>query len=197
MGNDSIDLGLGNVWKAWTELRKGKRVTEELHIFQYYLEENLYVLHKELNDGTYRHGPYKCFTVCENKKREISVAPIRDRVVHRLLYDFLMPIWDKTFIYDAWSCRKNKGLLGAIERAQFFLKKYPRFFIWRGDVSKFFDSVDHSTLLTILSRRIKDERAYALLKEVIESFVIDKSGGGGYVVYLSEILRVRSLPTFI
>ncbi len=186
MGNDFIDLELGNIWKAWADFRKGKRVTDELHTFQYYLEKNLLELHKDLNNGTYQHGVYKCFIVCDNKRREISVAPIRDRVVHRLLYDYLVPIWDKTFIYDAWSCRKGKGLLGAIERTQFFLQKHPHSFIWKADIKKFFDNVNHQKLLEILSFRIKDSRALNLLREVINSYAIDRSGGG-YVVYLSGI----------
>lgn len=52
------------------------------------------------------------------------MASVRDRIVHRLVYDFLVGIYDETFIYDAWSCRKGKGLLGAIERTQEFLMRY-------------------------------------------------------------------------
>lgn len=75
----------------------------------------------------------------------------------------------------------NKGLLGAIERAQAFLKKYSRSYVWKGDVKKFFDSVDQKTLLKILSFKIKDTRAYNLLKEIMDSFqsnVMDKAGWG-------------------
>lgn len=85
-------------------------------MFSYYLEENLRKLQTDLENGHYTHGGYKTFIVTDNKRREISVASVRDRVVHRILYEYLVPIYDKTFIYDAWSCRKDKGLLGAIER---------------------------------------------------------------------------------
>lgn len=124
MGSDSIDLSLKNIWRSWFEFRKGKRVGDELHAFQYQVEKNLYALFKDLNNGTYRHGGYCKFIVNDNKRREISVASIRDRVVHRLIYEYLEKIYDKTFIYDAWSCRKGKGLLGAIERTQVFLKPF-------------------------------------------------------------------------
>lgn len=147
----------------------------------------MYALHRDLSEGTYAHGVYKTFTVSDNKRREISVASIRDRVVHRLVYDHLTPLYDKTFIYDAWSCRVGKGLLGAIQRAQYFLKKAPHAWIWRGDIKKFFDSVDHGTLLEILSHKIKDSKTYGLLNEIIGSFATLDRNGGGYVVYLSEI----------
>lgn len=93
-----------------------------MHAFRYHLEKNLYKLFRDLNDGTYRHGGYKKFVVCDNKRREISVATIRDRVVHRIIYDHLEKTFDKTFIYDAWSCRKTKGLFGAIDQINGFLK---------------------------------------------------------------------------
>jgi len=116
MGNESIDLSLKNIWQSWFDFRKGKRATGELHVFQYYLERNLFDLFQSLNSGTYHHGEYSKFIVCDNKRREISVAKVRDRVVHRLVYNYLEKIYDKTFIYDVWSCRKGKGLIGAIER---------------------------------------------------------------------------------
>jgi RNA-directed DNA polymerase len=125
MGSESIDLSIKNIWKSWFAFRKGKRAGLEMHDFQYHLEENLYELFQNLNNGRYRHGGYRKFIVCDNKRREISVASVRDRVVHRLIYDHLEKIYDKTFIYDAWSCRKGKGLLGAIGRINVFLKPSP------------------------------------------------------------------------
>lgn len=176
MGSDSINLSLKNIWRSWFAFRKGKRETNELHNFQYHLEKNLFELFQNLNRGTYRHGSYKKFIVSDNKRREISVAAIRDRVVHRLIYDYLEKMYDKTFIYDAWSCRKNKGLLGAIERTNIFLKRLnthsakPFFGLWKCDVKKFFDSVDQEILLKIIARRVKDSTTLNLFKEIIFSF---------------------------
>jgi len=98
------------------------------------------------------------------------VASVRDRVVHRLLYEYLNKIYDKTFIYDAWSCRKNKGLIAAIERTQKFLRKYKNSFIWRADIRKFFDNADHQILLKILFLRVKDTKAMNIIREIIVSY---------------------------
>lgn len=170
MGSESIDIGLKNIVQTWSIFKRGKRFTSDLCEFQYNLEKNLYGLYKNLNEGTYRHGGYRKFIVNDNKRREISVASVHDRFVHRLIYDYLCPIYDKTFIYDVWSCRLGKGLLGGIERTQQFLKAYPEGFVWKGDIRKFFDSIDQETLLRILAMKIKDRKTYDLLKEVIRSF---------------------------
>ncbi len=179
MGKESIDVSLKNIVRTWFIFKRGKHFTSELYEFQYELEKNLYSIYKDLNKGSYRHGGYRQFIVSDNKRREVSVASVRDRVIHRLIYDYLNPIYDKTFIYDAWSCRMGKGLLGAIERAQSFLKSYRQSFIWKGDVKKFFDSVDHDVMRKILALRIKDEKTFKLLDEVIKSFYSDQGPGRG------------------
>lgn len=171
MGSEElIDLSLKNIWQSWFSFRKGKRATEELHEFQFYLEKNLFDLCCDLENGAYCHGGYRKFTVCDNKKREISCAGIRDRIVHRMIYDYLIPFFDKTFIYDAWSCRKGKGLLGAIERTQEFLKKNPRSYVWRADIRKFFESVNQGILIKLIRRRVFDPRAIKLIREIVTSY---------------------------
>jgi len=126
IGSESIDLGLKNIYKSWFRSRKGKKPSYDLDHFQYNLEKELQGLYWDLNNGTYKHGDYRKFIVTDNKKREISVASVRDRMLHRLFYDYLVDIFDKIFVCDAWSCRNGKGLMGAIDRAQVFIKKYAK-----------------------------------------------------------------------
>lgn len=204
MGNVSIeiDLGLSNIWRSWFMFRRGKRKNKELANYQYSLEDNLWRLYADLNEDKYIHGPYQYFTIQESKRRDIAVASVRDRVVHRLVYEYLVSIYDRTFIYDAWSCRIGKGLTGAINRTEKFFRKYPKSFVWRADVTKFFDNVRQDTLLNILSRRVKDKNARRLIKIIIASY---KMGGlcerereeQTPEEYQSAISPVKFLPIFI
>lgn len=170
MGNVSIDVSLANIWKCWFLFRKGKKATPTIDEFSFYLEENLRRLENSIQNSTYQHSGYATFVVSDNKRRDVSVASVRDRVVHRILYEYLVEIYDKTFIFDVWSCRKEKGLLGAINRAEHFLTHFPRSFIWRTDIRKFFDNVDHVVLTEILTFRISDPVALKLLMTVINSY---------------------------
>lgn len=178
MGSVSIDLSVPALWRCWLRFVRGKKRTLNFEHFRFHVEKNLTALHRELRDGTYRHGSYLSFCVNDTKRREIAVASIRDRFVHRLLYEHLVGIYDRTFIYDVWSCREEKGLLAAIERAQKFLAENRNGFFWRGDVRKFFDSVDHAILLHILGRRINDDVTMRLLKTVIDSYTTNVGVGG-------------------
>ena len=167
------------LWRAWQAFRQGKRSSEELRRFQFRLEPGLFSLHHDLQEGTYRHGEYNYFVVHDPKRREIAVASIRDRVVHRLLYDYLVNVWDKSFIYDAWSCRPGKGLIGAIARACSFSGRYRRGWVWRSDIRKFFDSVDHETLKFLLRTKLAHAPCVTtLLDTVIDSYQSGSNGRG-------------------
>lgn len=176
-GKEGMELGLDNIYKSFFEYRKGKKPSIDLDHFQYHLEHEIFSLCKDLETSAYKHGGYRKFTICDNKKREISIATVRDRVVHRMFYDYLTEIYDKTFISDVWSCQRNKGLIGAIERAQVFMKRYKSGYVWRGDIRKFFDSVDHEILLEILMLKITNIKTFALLKEIITSFNTNEGKG--------------------
>jgi RNA-directed DNA polymerase len=108
--------------------------------------------------------------VRDPKQRLIAVASIRDRIIHRLLYEELVKGFDHMFLFDVWSCRKEKGLHGAIDRTAQFLHSFPKSFVWRADIAKFFESIDHNVLRACLYRRIHDERMWYLLDQVIDSY---------------------------
>lgn len=169
-GNSSIDISVANVWRSYEAFRKGKKTSRAIATFEYGLLDNILDLARSLQIRTYKHGSYSHMIVNDNKRRDIAVASVRDRVVHRLLYDYLVPIWDKTFIYDAWSCRQRKGLYRAIDRAQLFMQKYPDGWLWRADITKLFDSVDKRTMKQLLRRRIEDPTATWLLDETLDSY---------------------------
>ena len=135
-------------------------------------------LQTSLVNGRYKHGEYMHFEVNDSKRREIAVAPVRDRVVHRLLYDYLEPIWDKVFIYDAWSCRKGKGLHAATNRTAGFVHKYSNCWVWRADITKFFDSVDQAVLLSLIRRRISCQDTIQIIEEVLSSYYKNEVGRG-------------------
>ena len=197
MGNSSdIDISIASLYQAWRLFRKGKRYSPAITVFEYNLETELLSLQHDLVTDTYTHGGYEHFTVNDTKRRNIAVASVRDRVVHRLLYEYLVPIVDKQFAYQVWSCRQDKGLLGAIEVTARAMSRYRNGWLWRGDVCKFFDSVDHTILLSIIRNRIPGEQAYAICEEVIGSYAIGNGTGIAIGNLTSQILANVYLNEF-
>ena len=168
--SSDINLSLTNVWRSWVAFRAGKKPSREITAFELSLEYNLLRLCADLNNGEYVHGKYTHRIVNDRKRRDIAVAAVRDRVVHRLLYEYLVPIVDPKLDYDVWSCRKGKGLHQAINRTALLTNRYSRAWIWRADISKFFDSVNHDTLRDCLKQHISHSQALILLDKVVDSY---------------------------
>jgi retron-type reverse transcriptase len=166
------------VYGAWQAFARGKRTSPAIVAFRSALEDNLLRLAGELQDRTYRHGAYQSFVVRDPKRRDIAVAAVRDRVVHRLLYDHIVPLWDRSFCYDAWSCRKHKGLQAAVQRAQAHMHAQRRGWLWRSDITKFFDTVDHRVLRFLLRTKAPGERTLWLLDSVVASYEAAGPGRG-------------------
>lgn len=176
-GNEFIDVGLENIWESWWKFKKGKTRTKRFYYFESKLENNLLSLHNSIKDQIYQHGSYRCFMVCDNKKRKISEAQIRDKIVHRLIYDYLIAIYDKSFDFDVWSCRKGKGIIASLLRTKKLFSKFQDSFVWKADIRKFFDNVDHELLLKIIHHKIKDHKAIFLIERVLNSYSTEDGKG--------------------
>ncbi|PIY82909.1 MAG: RNA-dependent DNA polymerase [Candidatus Omnitrophica bacterium CG_4_10_14_0_2_um_filter_44_9] len=154
-----------NLFLATRKAQKGKKMKKDTAQFNLNMERELLKLQKELKNQTYIPGAYRYFYVYDPKKRLISAAPYRDRVVHHAFCRIVEPIFDKMFIYDSYACRIAKGTHIALDRAQKFLRANK--YILQCDIAKYFLSIDHGVLLAILGRRIKDDRVMRLAKKII------------------------------
>jgi retron-type reverse transcriptase len=106
--------------------------------FEFRYEDELLRLGEELREETYRPGPYRRFYAVENgKRRVISAAPFRDRVVHHALCALIEPIWEARFIHDSYASRPGKGTHTALDRAQQFARGHR--YALQLDVREFFD----------------------------------------------------------
>ena len=71
-----------NLYLAYRKARKGKRNKAQVASFELNQEEELLLLREELISGNWTPGPYHSFYIHDPKRRLISAAPFRDRVVH-------------------------------------------------------------------------------------------------------------------
>mgnify|MGYP001612380768 FL=1 len=160
---------------AWQEFVRGKRRKQDVQEFSLRLMDNILAIHEDLAQQRYTHGGYYAFRISDPKPRDIHKASVRDRVLHHAIYRILYPFFDRIFIADVYSCRVGKGLHKALNRFRSFAyivsKNHARTcWVLKCDIKKFFVSVDHKALLSLLAKHIRDERILWLLQNVIESF---------------------------
>ena len=165
---------MGNLTLAWRNARKGKTSIPEVMAFDENVERNLISLHKELVSKTYKPRPLSTFVLRDPKTRVISKSDFRDRVVHHALIRVIGNIFELTFIYDSCANQKNKGTSLAINRFRTFQCKatlnYSKpAFCLKADIKQYFPNIDHSILLNILKRKIKDEDVIWLIEQIISN----------------------------
>ena len=151
-------------WKA----AKGKRGKADCLAFRERLDENLEELGAELLAGQVPVGDYHYFLVHDPKERTICAATFRERVLHHALMSVCEPVLERAAVFDSYACRKGKGRLLAMERAQGFARQH-RWFL-KMDIRKYFDSIHQETLRGLLRRKFKDPAMLALFDRIISSY---------------------------
>ena len=160
---------------AWHEFKRGKTNKLDVQQFEFNLEDNLFTLHQELESKNYQHSQYTAFNVCDPKLRRIHKASVKDRVLHHAIFRILYPLIDKSFVFDSYSCRVEKGTHRAVDRLESFAGKLSQnnsrnIFALKCDVRKFFDSVDQEILLKLIKNKIQDAETIWLIDKIITSF---------------------------
>ena len=137
--------------------------------------DNIFSLHNDLKNKTYKHSEYKAFKINDPKPRDIHKASVRDRLFHHAIYRILYPYFDTKFIYDSYSCRINKGTHKAVDRFRYFSNIVSKnntktCWILKCDIRKFFASIDHDILKDILEKYIEDKDILWLISQIVDSF---------------------------
>jgi RNA-directed DNA polymerase len=160
-------ISFENLYLASQKAKNRKRYKPAALEFNYELEANLHNLQSELAAGSYLPGEYRYFKIYEPKERDIYAAPYRDRVVHHAIVNIIEPLWERSFFFHSYACRVDKGMHRAIDVCQNYLRRND--YVLKCDIKKYFPSIDHEILKTILRSKIKDERFIGLIELMIDS----------------------------
>lgn len=142
---------LNELWQAYDTARKGKKHTIDEHRFELNAIENVLSLRDCILDRKYKPSRGVAFIVQDPVTREIVAAPFRDRVIHHFLFNISADWWDRHFLPDSYSCRKNKGTLYGQKRLERHMAlasdnfRKPAFFI-KLDIQGYFMSLKHELL---------------------------------------------------
>ena len=169
-----------DLYRAYKDARKNKRSRAYQLKFEFNLEENLVNLRDELISGIYKPLPSNCFIIHDPKMREVFAANFRDRIVHHLFYNYTHEIFEKTFIYDTYSCIKNRGTHFGIGRLKHHIlsvsKGYSKpCYILKIDIKGYFMNINRSILLKLcrntLSKCRKQLQDYIFVDYLLETII--------------------------
>lgn len=163
---------MDNLILAEKKARRGKSRTIGVRLFDRDREGNLQRLRELLLSGQFKTSEYTNFIIYEPKERLISRLPYYpDRIVHHAVMNVLEPIWVSIFVKNTYSCIKHRGIHKAVNDLKKDLRndvagtKY----CLKIDIKKYYPSINHDVLKSIIRKKIKDARLLSLLDEVIDS----------------------------
>ena len=144
----------------------GKRRKPGAAAFMANLETGLLQLERELQAGEWRPGRYVEIEVKAPKRRLVSAAPFRDRVVHHAVHAAVAPLFERGFIHHSYANRTGKGTHRAVARYERLRNRHRH--VLRCDIFRYFPSIDHAIIKTDLRRRIVCTETLAVLDRIVD-----------------------------
>ena len=143
-----------------------------------YLRENQDKLVQQIKLGKYKPNPVRRVEIPKEEKgkvRKLGIATVVDRVVQQAIAQVLTPIYEEQFSESSFGFRPKRGQHGALKRCKEYVQEGYAYVVSM-DLEKFFDTVNHSKLIEVLSRTIKEGRVISLIHKYLNAGV----AGNGY-----------------
>ena len=148
-----------------------------------WLKENHRELVERIRKGRYTPSPVRRMEIPkpEGGIRKLGIPTVIDRIIQQAMAQQLMPIFEPLFTEDSFGYRPGRSAKDAILRIKGYAEQgYTRAVVL--DLSKYFDTLNHTVLLNLLRQQVKDERVIQMVKRYLKSGVMEN----GVVVETEE-----------
>ena len=140
------------------------------------LESNLADLAGRLRRGAYRAKAVlrRFIAKADGRLRPLGITTLEDKIVQRVTVAVLNAIYETDFLGFSYGYRPGKGQHNALDALYTGLLTRKVNWVLDGDISAFFDSLDHEWLMKFLEHRIADQRVLRLIRKWLKAGVLEE-----------------------
>ena len=141
-----------------------------------YLTTHKDALLESILNGIYRPNPVRRVEIPKDngKKRQLGIPTVVDRVIQQAIAQILSPLFERQFSATSYGFRPKRSAHQALRKCQEFIDDGYIYAIDM-DLEKFFDTVNQSKLVEVLSRTIKDGRVISLIHKYLRAGAVVRS----------------------
>lgn len=172
-------LSKNNLNLAYKQVKRNKGAhgvdgMEVEHLLPY-LKDNGEELVKSVLDGKYRPNPVRRVEIPKDngKTRMLGVPTAVDRMVQQAITQILSPIFEPQFSETSYGFRPKRSAHDALRKCKEYANQGYTYVVDM-DLEKFFDTVNQSKMIEILSRTIKDGRVISLIHKYLKAGAVRK-----------------------
>src|ERR1700746_2250087 len=139
-----------------------------------YLREHWPNIRSQLLSGTYQPQPVKRVEIPKpgGGVRKLGVPCVVDRLIQQALLQVLQKQWDPTFSEHSYGFRPGRFAHQAVAQAQRYVAAGYSVVVDL-DLEKFFDRVNHDSLMARVAARVTDKRVLKLIRAFLKAGVME------------------------
>lgn len=177
--NDLLEKMLSdeNLDKAFKQVKRNKGASGvdgmEVSQLQEYLDEHLEDIKEQIKTRQYKPQPVRRVDIpkMDGGVRSLGIPTVLDRFVQQAIAQVLVPIYEPIFSDRSYGFRPKRNCEMAIIKALEYMNDGLQWVV-DIDLEKFFDTVNHDKLITLVMKNVKDGEIVSLIRKYLVSGIM-------------------------